>query len=89
MASTDSSTRPSIRTATPVACARGCGDVASIRWPTSACSRGSAMERIALWHDRNEPLRCAQATRVKPCLLAYIAASAAARRPFASRESVG
>ena len=40
--------------ATPVACARGCGDSASSRCPTSACSRArGAMERIALGHTRN------------------------------------
>ena len=86
-ASTDSSTRPSIRDATPVTCARGCGDSASIRWPTSACSRAQrdGANRPRARPEGSEP----QATRVSACLLAYIAASAAASRPFASRESVG
>ena len=46
-ASTDSSMRPSIRSATRSACARGCGDSASIRWPTSACSRRAARWRVS------------------------------------------
>ena len=40
--STDSSTRPSIRSATRSACARGCGESAAIRWPTSTCRRRAA-----------------------------------------------
>ena len=41
-ASTDSSTRPSIRSATPVAWPRGFGDSTSSRCPTSGCSRRAA-----------------------------------------------
>ena len=45
-ACTDSSVRPSIRSATRSAWARGCGDSAAIRWPTSTCRR-----RAARWSE--------------------------------------
>ena len=45
---------PSIRSATRSACARGCGDSAAIRWPTSACRRRAARwRRVALGHASN------------------------------------
>ena len=46
-ASTDSSTRPSTRGATPVAWARGFGDSTSSLWPTSGCSRRAARWRAS------------------------------------------